>query len=436
MAVSTALATERESALTSALRFVVFLSVLAVLLTPLIVVPGQHGLIIGKTWWFRLWGMAGIFAGSMLYGPLLLKPLPAVLGVFRVYIIGLLFATFFGVFAFHSLLSHVNRGFGVLDMVIAFGISVFAWRQFTPAAWRLLVRFILFVALVVSVVALLSLFGVSVYSSIATATWRISGTFGNALYLAAFALCTNFIALGVAMSHKEEAPMRALAVLVFVLGLIVIFYTGSRGALVAMMIGLVAMPMVAFCMSESSQALRRRALLIVAAVCLACLALLSVVRTFGLASEWNTILTRFDGVNVDDGRVSAYGLALRQWLHRPFLGWGPGNLYYAALETEPATVADPVKPDLAHNQALEHLATSGVLGFLLWLALWSVAGVSALTRRFGDDIYVAIGFSSALVGLFFMHMFFFETTTTFLLFALMLAWLSSPSPMVSDRSDI
>jgi len=203
---------------------------------------------------------------------------------------------------------------------------------------------------------------------------RLHGTFVNPNHLALYlemALAAVFAWVWWAWRRaRMEAPaerkllLLAPPILIWLTLFIGLAFTGSRGGLLGVVIGISAQALIA-------AAARRRwptAILGLGAIA----AGVAVVAAVGLREGLGRVLT----TSLDDvswgARVIEYGAVVRLWQRFPVFGSGLGSFRDAFPSVQP--------PDLqgtwwhAHSDLLELLATTGLLGMaLLALGLWPVA---------------------------------------------------------------
>lgn len=419
----------RISRYSSYLDLAIACSLLALVLTPLIVVPHERGFIVGKMFWFRAWGSICLVLALNRYGVAILRPLPPrLLWLFAAYIAILWVTSLLGVYPLHSILSDYARGFGVLDMTLAALAAFVAWKSLTDASWNLLFQFVFVATIGVCIFGLLAVFKVEPYASMDPA--RVASTTGNPLYLAAILLMVSLLGLGFLADRSTPLPTRILALLAVVCAFVTLFFTGSRAAVYGLFAGLCALLLVALWKGWEGRSFPTDTVQTILSP-LAMFGVLLLLFSPHMAPDKSTLQTVTSrGITfvLDPGRQAIYQAALQQWKERPLLGWGPHNLYYAVLRNNPEVLEQSLfqqsKPDLAHHQGLEHLATTGLLGFAFWAFLWCAAGVKVLATRWPHHRFVAYGCGAAFIGTFVLQLAFFETTTTFFLFSLCLAWLS------------
>jgi hypothetical protein len=197
---------------------------------------------------------------------------------------------------------------------------------------------------------------------------------------------------GAGMNRRWPATAGALVyAAVTGLALATLLATGSRGPLLALLIGLVAGVWVA-------AARPWRVALSLGAVVVVALAA-------PMAANW---LFHAGGGRDASARMRVYAWrdALRLAASKPAAGHGAGA--YALLSTgmslpdcvlDPLAMSGEISTD-AHSEPLQLLAELGVFGAVIGLAIWGFAGAAAIGRAQGADRWLAAGVSGAIAAAF------------------------------------
>ncbi len=211
---------------------------------------------------------------------------------------------------------------------------------------------------------------------------RAEGAFAQPNQLGGYLLLLLPFAIAGAATSARGRLLFAAAALLGVLGIYVSF---SRGALVA----LIVIPFVFA---------RGRQLLAVALV----LALAGAIATPSLLEERFVTLTA-SGPEVTS-RVDFWQTAASIWAAHPILGVGPGGFPSAYAEAPvpgksflPETVLEP--PPHAHNVELHTLAEGGTVGFALLLTIVVVAARASIGARRSRTRWVSICGSAGLAAM-------------------------------------
>ena len=401
-----------------------------------------------------------------------------VLLAFGGYVVVSLLAAAFGVSFTKSFWSEYGRMMGVWDLFHWFLLVVIASTVLrTSAQWRFFLTWLLVVSLILSVVALGQAYDFSLPflpPTVDRQVQRVDATLGNPSFLAAILVVTTLLALGfLARSFlkpdpeegEARAPLirgrgrrptrrqeeqrlrdferqqrmllqlrRLFWVAVVVVGLWALLLTGTRGAFVGLTAGLIAMP-IALTIWGNRRALAHVA--VPAGGALLSLVIIFVVAEvadfgFGRSRAGPNIFSRFidtsPGESSLGSRLQSGKIALEAFASRPILGWGPEN-YSAAFNRNVDAKFFEVNTkdfDQAHISVVEELATRGILGAILFLAMWTAAFRGVLRRRRPPrEEVLAYAVFGALVGYFVQSLALFDTPAMLLVWAVLIAWVAS-----------
>ncbi len=230
---------------------------------------------------------------------------------------------------------------------------------------------------------------------------RLGWPLGNPLSLASVMVPTVLLAAGrlaeqiahwsASTQRPRTAARAALYAAITALTLTTLLATGSRGPLLAVLIGLAAAIWVAL-------SRQRRIALGLAGVVLLALATPS-------AFDW--LFTAAGGRDASARmRVYAWRDALQLAWNKPAAGHGAGA--FSLLSTSlsaPDCLVDPLAmsgqvSSHAHCEPLELLADLGVFGALLGVAIWGFAATAAAGRAAGPDRWLAAALAGAVVAAF------------------------------------
>ena len=459
-----------------ALRWTVLAGIALLLVTPFVVTPGTiFPFTVGKAMWsrslveivFALWAVLALARPQ--YRPprsWLLLLLAAGLAV-------ALFAACFGVSVERSLWSNYERMQGVVDGAHWFVLAVvLASMLRTGGEWRALLGLNAGLGVAMAALVIARRYGLDVpfYGEIPEPErQRMSGPFGNPLYLGACMLFNLMIALGFAVRawlpaarapaaaavpaarpgrrrrRRRKAPARpaprpeprwprgaawttAVALLLWGLAL-----AGSVGVYVGLF---AAISFVALAYTVLARARGRW-------IALAALAVLglSAVGTglrFVDADRTTALATglpyadRVTSVHLQrpsvQSRLAAWQAGLEGFAARPVLGWGPENFGAVFGRFASGYGATAVPHDRAHSKLVEVAATTGVLGLVAWLALWATAFVvlwrAARAMEVGERV-MAVFAGGALFGTLVQSLSLFDTAIGLLQSMLLLGFVVS-----------
>jgi len=262
---------------------------------------------------------------------------------------------------------------------------------------------------------------------------RVDGTFGNATYLAVYALFHIFIAWLLLLKKESTAWMRWLYGGTIILNLIVLYKTETRGDILGLIGGvfLVAILIVLFERRPEMKRIRKISAGVI-------LSLIILVGTFIVVKDSSFVrdsqtLSRFANISLTErttkSRFQIWGLALEGFKERPILGWGQenfniifGNYYDVRLyDQEPFF-------DRAHNVFLDWLTAGGILGLLAYLFIFLTALYYIWRRQNNNFSTMEKSVLTGLLGAyFFQNLFVFDNLMSYILFFSILGYIHSYS---------
>ena len=431
-----------------------------VMLTPLIVMapPLPHTFfpfIVGKAiYTHTLIEIAlGLWVLLAIRYPAYRVPRSWLLPIFAVYVTLVLLASLSGVSPQRSLWSTYERMQGFVDVAhwLAFIIVISSvYRSWVD--WRALLNFNLGISIVMALLGLGQRYDVRVFDYLAT-TERVDITLGNPTYVGAYMLVNILIALGF-LGHslmraapeavqrvpprrrrrrrarraptEEEFPwevfLRAFWVAAIVLDALILYMSGTRGAVVGLAAGLIAFA-AAYLLWGRDRRVRLVALILIGSVVGLALLFVAVrsTATFDRMARSSVMLSRLAKISLADesvaGRVNSAVVGLQGFAARPLLGWGPENftIAYDRYVTSEIVAQEVISFDQAHNKLIEELTTKGILGFLGYVSVWAYL-LWVIARRVREQDSRAQIFTmfagAALAGYFSQNLFLFDTPGT------------------------
>jgi len=203
---------------------------------------------------------------------------------------------------------------------------------------------------------------------------RVSGTFGNPIFIASFLIVPMFIAAFFAFG-ETTLWKRLWYWFLVLLQLTVIFISGTRGAVVGLGIGifLLAAAYVFLTPSKKIRLWGGGAVVIFAAALL-------LLFSFHNDLPKGTMLSRVFNLRDSntEARLIQWGVALKGVRQKPILGYGPEDYYVVSNQFYNPEIFkyDPSWFDKPHNYLIEVLVTSGVFGFaayagILLFSVWA-----------------------------------------------------------------
>jgi O-antigen ligase len=391
-------------------------------------------------------------------------PRSKVLLAFSLYVLASLLAALWGVNPTHSLWSSYDRMTGVVDLIhwLMFALVLVSVVRL-PKDWTALFNWQLAITVVLSLIALGQAYGQLFIPSL-VAPCRVYATLGNPSFLAPILVVSILLATGLFLrsiwdSGSESGPAiseanqgdatvassatpkalvasQAFWLIVIGLGIFTLILTGTRGALIGLVAGILVMP-VALAIWGNRSALKATSLA-AAGLLTAVGLLLAVDLNIGIASPHcasatsSNRLTDLASTGTADGslanRLASIEAGFQGFLERPVFGWGPENFGYAFDRHVDAWVfrLGSFVQDKAHNQVIEELTTKGVVGILAFSFMWLVlVWVVVSRKRPASEDALAYAVLGALAGYFVQNLFLFDTPSTLLVWLVLVGWVAT-----------
>ena len=392
---------QAESGAKQIARWVALGALFLVPLAPLIVANSFFfPFITGKAFYFRILVEVAVAAWAVLaFLDRAYRPRLSLVGVVVLAFIAWMFvADSFALNAQKAFWSNFERmeGWVLLAHLGGFFVASSAVLR-VERKWRAWFLTSLAVAVVVSLYALGQLVDPKDFP-IHQGSTRIDASLGNSAYLAIYLLFNVFIALWLALTERAAWLKWSLVALALVEG-ILIFFTGTRGAIV----GLVGALALATALTAITAGRRARGY---AAAALVLIVLLTgsfyLVRDSSFVQE-NYILERVASISIDDLRVRfmIWDMAFDGFSVGPktvVLGWGQEGFNYVFNRFyNPALYGQEPWFDRAHNAFIDWLIAGGAPAFLLFIALFGSA-IWLLWTRSELSRAERIALTAALIG--------------------------------------
>ena len=435
-----------------ALRWAIFAGIALLAATPFVVTPGTiFPFVVGKALWSRslIEIVFALWAVLALAHPAYRPPRSWLLLLLGAGLAVSLLSACFGVSPQRSLWSSYERMQGVVDGAHWVALAVvLASMLRSAAAWRTLLGLNAGAgtAMACLVVARHYQLDIPFYGAVPEPHLpRMSGPFGNPLYLAGYMLFNLVLAVGFAVraclpaagpAAASAAPApRWVEVLAWACAAAMLFWGLALAGSVGGFAGLFA----AAAFAALAYAVRGRGRWIARAA-LAALAVSAVAIGMRVSAPDRTAALRFDHPVADyvasihlqrpgvQSRLAAWEAGLEGLAARPAVGWGPENfiVVFGRFASGYGAVAEP--HDQAHGKLVELAATTGVAGLAAYLALWTLAFVvlwRAARGMAARDRAVAVFAGAALFGVLAQSQFLFDTAVISLQTMLLLGFVVS-----------
>ena len=254
---------------------------------------------------------------------------------------------------------------------------------------------------------------------------RVDGTLGNAIYLAVYMLFHIFIAFLFMWREWKNVALRWVYGLLILAQAFILYYTATRGAILGLLGGLLAVAVLNVRNKESAFVRKGSIATLVG--------LITLVGGFVAIKDAefiqnSPVLSRFSSLTTEElktqGRYFVWPIALEGVKERPFLGWGQENFNYIFNEHyRPEMYRLEPWFDRAHNIFLDWAVAGGILGLLSYLLLY-VALLYSIWRRSTNLTHTEKSILTGLIAAYFFHNFFvFDHLISYILFFSLLSYL-------------
>jgi O-antigen ligase len=302
---------------------------------------------------------------------------------FSAFLVVIFFANFFGMNFTRSFWSNFERMEGYITLLHLFGYFLIMGTVLkSEIHWRRYFNITLIANAILCVFfALKQVVGAAQIHQSAT---RVDGTLGNATYLAIYLMMHIFIALILFFRTKNMYTRIAYGVSIL-LQLFIMYHTGTRGAVLGLIMGLGLCALLIALFERKEKMLRKVSIG-------AIVFLLLLVGGFMLVKDKSFVrnsptLSRFAEISFQSsffegqGRYYVWPIAWQGIKERPVLGYGQNNFSYVFNKNyDPHMWAQEQWFDRTHNIVLDWLIAGGFLGLLSYLSIF-VAAFWLIWRR-------------------------------------------------------
>ncbi|MES2953208.1 MAG: O-antigen ligase family protein [Patescibacteria group bacterium] len=256
---------------------------------------------------------------------------------------------------------------------------------------------------------------------------RVDGLFGNAIYFAVYLLFNIFVSL--LLFARTKSGFRWLYTVPFLLNFVVLVYTGTRGALIGLVLGLLVTAFSLMFLSEEGAVRKAGAILF---VLLAVAGGTFVIIRKSPFVQQSPILSRFANISLSDqttrARFILWGMAIEGWKEHPILGTGQENFNLVFNKHYDPRLYDQEQWfDRAHSVFFDWLTAAGLLGLLAYLSLFGSAAYVLWRSTSLPPAEKAI-LTGLLIGYFVQNLTVFDNLVSDIYFMAVLAYLHHHSP--------
>jgi len=378
--------------------------------------------ITGKAFVFRLIVEIIFFAWLALaisYPEFRPKKTPVTLAI-SFFIVVVTLATIFGVSPFKSFWSNFERMEGLVSYLHLFAYFLVLTNVFKKSDWKIFFNLFIIAAIYENSYAFLQKIGILL--SPQGGANRADGTIGNPTYLAAYLV---FI-LGFCLLLWSDARRRWQKYwygLMAAWTLVTIYFTGTRGAVLGLMIGVIVFGIGYLFLKKPenpSDLFRKK---IILSLLLA--AIIIPVGIFFLKDtsfvRSNPTLARLTSLSLKErtitSRFTIWSMGWEGFKEHPLLGWGPDNYNIVFSKYfKPELWRQEPWFDRSHNIVFDWLINAGILGVVGYFGMIGIA-ISVLWRNFlrqNLSVENTLLLSTLLIVYVFQNLFVFDQIATYI----------------------
>ncbi len=395
--------------------------------------------ITGKNFLFRILVEIGFVSWAMLafrdsaYRPRWRSPIVLALSIFMLIVF---LADLFGVTFYKSFWSNFERMEGYITFLHLFGFFFVANVLLSSTKlWQRFFHLNFAIGIILGFNGLLQHFKNGI--------GRIDATLGNSTYLGALMLFNIFFLLFFFLRTinnrliKNRKYYLAGYIAAIIFDTYILFLTGTRGAFLGLLAGIIFIALILAIFQKKEKALRMTGIGLLTLVVLG-VGFLLVFRDNNIVK--NTFIGRFAApVNAiftgniqkfteteGKGRLLIWGAAINGVKERPVLGWGQENFNYIFNKYyTPQMYSQEQWFDRSHNVFLDWLTQAGVLGLLSYLSIFGVLLYGIWKKRNNDFSLEDKAILTGLIIAYFIHnLFVFDNITSYIFFFSLLAYVN------------
>jgi O-antigen ligase len=363
----------------------------------------------------------------------------ALLIVLSIYLFIFILASIFGVNFSYSFWSKYERMTGVLMHLHLFAFFLVLSSTFKEDDFKKIFGFSVFVAILVSWVAL---------ANLKNQTMRGGGTIGNESFLGTYLLFNVFFALYLFFKTRDDQFLMTLSLISFLfltfsllmIGvnlenlsfsqslLPLLFTQGARAAKISFYGGLILLFFLWLVVSK------KKILKVFGSFFLLSSLVFSAFVFYSLLTQPEGFFRKFIEREIGSfgGRIPVWQGAWKGFLERPLLGWGPENFEFSFIKyynpcMPTSECGGEIWYDRAHNIVFDTLVSTGILGMVFYLLIF-VAIFYILWKNFlkkKTDFFATGIFTSLFIAYFVQNLTVFDMVSSFMVFFLSLSFVAS-----------
>ncbi len=260
-----------------------------------------------------------------------------------------------------SLISPISRESGINILFFFFLYPVFLFLFFEKKDWINFFKFIIFSGIIVLIFSFKDIY----LNFLKGETFfRINSIFKNPIFLSLYYIFYIYLILFIFSYAKNLRIEKYFYIFLLILSFIALFFTGSRGAFLAIFISFIFIFLIWFYKKN------KRIFLIFLFFLISLIWIFPYLKNLNIVQE-NSFLDRYLNISIADtveSRLYVWELAYESFLEKPFLGWGQNNFIYAFDKNYLTDLyEEEFYFDKPHNFLFDLLIEGGII---LFLAYW------------------------------------------------------------------
>jgi len=348
---------------------------------------------------------------------------------------------FFGVNPFHSMFSTAERmmgNFGFLHYIVFFFIISNTIKN--KEIWLKIIKFWVWVSGIISLLFyLVTIIPNSPISFLNSEVGRYVGFSGNSTFTGVFLLMQAMLCLYLFFEDIEKENGKFHFFFLFILNGYLLFLTGCRGAMLSLLtsIGILLISLSILDNPKISKMFHCnvRKLATVSLLLMVFLGVIFVSLRESPLIKNNVPLQRLTSIPFLTAsaisRLMVGRIAIKTFIQKPLIGWGPENFEIAYQRNYSLKVAEVLPSDnrfdKVHNMPLEILSTTGILGFLAYISIF-VLFYKELKKNESFDFWPKMILILTILGYFIQNVFLFDVIEGLVPLFLIFAYINSQIP--------
>jgi len=366
----------------------------------------------------------------IIFSPKYRPQLNLVLGSLILFLIILILSALFGVNPSYSFWSKFERMTGILMMLHLFFFFLVISSVFKKEDWQKIFAVSIFVGVIINFISLI----------LKSPDVKEGSTIGNSSFLGTYLLFNLFLALYLIL--KSKGVLRIYSFFCFLVTFSFLFLSKARAAKLSFLGGLILL-FLFWLIFRKEKKVRILGIFLLTFFLIGAISLIFFALQPG-SFVYRKIVQIFSQETINS-RFTIWKIALKGWLERPWLGWGPENFEFAFNKYYNPSLLTPEYAghfwyDRTHNIIFDTLVTSGILGLLSYLVifiiafyfLWNPAPyaqhdlANQNTKSLGDgiDFWTSSVFTVLLISYFFQNLTVFDMVSSYMMFFLVLGFVA------------